>query len=104
MDKLMYHTPIYGQKSYHIQFIETHPLSPGIKVNKIIEVNINKLIGNAQELALSAKYRVVTPHKLTSYHFKTRVSLTNTNTKTLVNAHTQAITLLANDIAQKLYQ
>lgn len=82
--------------------VETHPLPPGISVNTHVEVEINRLLGDSQQLEIQARYRLISPRHLKTYHFSTRIPVSDSGSVGLVAAHDKAIHALAVAIAKRL--
>lgn len=82
--------------------VETHPLPPGINVGSIIEVQIERLIGDTQNVFLKANYRLLRNNQLKKYDFYTAIPLTDNSEKSLIAGHNQAIYALSKAIAKHL--
>ncbi len=82
--------------------VETHPLPAGISVNTIVEVDIERFIGDDKILYLLASYRLVKPKKLETYQYAAEVPLQDGTTDALVNGYNKAVKKLAVDIVRHL--
>lgn len=82
--------------------VETHPLPPGIHVKTIIEVQIERFIGDKQHVYLKANYRLLKNEQLQKYDFNIAVPLKDDSDTALIAGHNQAIYALSKAIAGRL--
>lgn len=82
--------------------VENHPLPPGIHVSTIVEVQIERFIGDQSNVYLKANYRLLKGGTLKKYDFYTEIPLPDNRNTTLVAGHNQAVYALSKAIAKHL--
>lgn len=104
-EKLSSAIPLVLAKNMEVKLaspVETHPLPPGIRVDTLVEVNVMRLLGDAETLSIQTKYRLIKPKKLETYYFNDQIPLENPSTTALVDGYNQALNRLAIDITKHL--